>query len=179
MSRLVRFAAAALVAGAGLAAASTSAHAVAPNYQKYCATHHPGSFVNRILTTGEPVCTLRTYGGYGLMHYRINYGEACRLTNGSYAYRGTGAGVDCTGAANPSGRVLTQNDYQRYCVRAYGPNAMASFSYPRNAWLCTVRTYGGYGLMHYHANIAAACQVAYGTSRFVRLGDNRSYMCVV
>ena len=53
MSRLVRFAAAALVAGAGLAAASTSAHAVAPNYQKYCATHHPGSFVNRILTTGE------------------------------------------------------------------------------------------------------------------------------
>jgi hypothetical protein len=178
MSRhLARFAAAALVLGAGIAAAS-SAHAVAPNYQRYCSTHHPGSFVNRLLATGEPVCTLRTYGGYGLMHYRINYGEACRLTNGSFAFRGTGAGVDCTGAANPSGRVLTQNDYQKYCQRTYGNGAMASFSFPRNAWLCTVRTYNGLGLMHYHANIAAACSVNYGTSRFVRLGDNRSFMCV-
>jgi hypothetical protein len=153
------------------AAAVTPAEAAAPNYQHYCAKRFPGSFVSRHNATGELLCTVRST--YSLMHYRLNYAEACNMQYGSPNFRRFGPGnVDCTGrtAAGPGRqRVLSFGDMNNYCARAFR-NASANYSEPYGRWVCTVRTNNGLGLMHYTANLAQACQVNAGTFRFQQTG---------
>ncbi len=62
----------------------------APNLRTYCNRLHPGSFVNTLRTTGEAICTKRTYNGLGMMHYRINMARACMLSWRTTSFRYVG-----------------------------------------------------------------------------------------
>lgn len=175
-------------AAAGLAAliavAGTANAAVSPNYARYCASQHPGSFVSTSNLTGEKLCTQRTYGGYGLRHYRINLALACRLTTGSTAYRNYGRGfVQCATQAsvpNPGPRVAERTpDLTGYCRRLYY-GAQASFSYQLRRWVCSQRTYNGLGLRHYTVNMVQACVMSYRTTAVRYIGNDPRYpRCLV
>jgi hypothetical protein len=170
---------AALALAVGGTAFAGSAHAVAPDYQKYCSQQHPGSFVTRNRATNEAMCTLRS--AYSLVHYRINIAYACQLTTGSAAARSTGGGnFDCVGGSTTTarnGQVMHQGHYQRYCNGAGG--GQASFSYQLNDWVCSLKTAWN-RLEHRRVNYGQACYANFGSSSPRAVGgDRRHVMCVV
>jgi hypothetical protein len=175
-------------AAAGLAAliavAGTADAAVSPNYARYCASQHPGSFVTTSNLTGEKLCTQRTYRGYGLRHYRINLALACRLTTGSTAYRKYGRGfVQCgtrRASVRPRAHISQRTpNLAGYCRRIYG-YATASYSYRLRRWVCSKRTNNGLGLRHYTVNMARACYLSYRTTAVRYIGNDPRYpRCLV
>ena len=179
--RLKRSGTIALATSLGIAAyfgvASSAEAATSPNYARYCQTHHRGSFVNSNRVTREPLCTRRTQ--YSMMHYRVNIAEACRLTNGSRAFRRMGPGrYLCLGQATrtpPRAVAGRTPDYARYC-RTYHRGAMVSYTRGTREPLCTLRT-GQYQQRHYRIRVAEACRLTTGSRAFRRVAVGR-YVCL-
>ncbi len=161
-------------------AAPADAQNVRPNYAKYCRTYYPGSIVNRFRGSNEPICT-RIIGRYTRYHYRINIGEACRLTTGSRAFRRVGAGrYVCLGRrrgiSRPTlrGRLDGPPNYAKYC-RTYYPGSIVNYMRLTREPLCT-RILGPLQRMHYRINIAQACRLTTGSPRYVRVASGQ-YRC--
>jgi hypothetical protein len=180
----------ALVA-AGLFAASSlpfSATAEAaprqPNYRAYCARMHPGSFVNRLRTTGEYICTRRF--NYQLRHYRVNLARACQLTTGTPSYRNFGRGyVLCnerrrtyTPRPRPraSGYVMRAPNIRAYCARMH-PGSFVNRFRATGEYICTRRF--NYQLRHYRINMAQACMLSWRTTSYRYVGGRNNPQCIV
>jgi hypothetical protein len=160
-----------------LGTASSAHAAAAPNYARYCATHHRGSIVGYNRATREPLCTLRTRNS--MLHYRVNVGEACRLTTGSRAFRRMGAGrYLCLGQAGrpqPPATTGRAPDYARYC-RTYHRGGFVTFTKGMRDPQCTLRT-SRYSLRHYRIPVAEACRLTTGSRAFRRVAVGR-YVCL-
>ena len=144
--------------------------AQAPNYKRYCNTYHKGSFPNSFRSTGEPICTKRT-SRLSMMHYRVNVGEACRLTTGSRSFRRTGRGkYSCLGRSTKS-RVafsgVTPN-YRKYCKRKHKGSFVNTLRATKEK-ICTTRT-SQYRMVHNRINLAEACRITTGKRTFRRYG---------
>jgi hypothetical protein len=168
-----------IVAASGWAFFPTTAEAAtAPNYRSYCARYHRGSFVNYMRGTRQPICTIRR-GRYQLMHYRINVGQACRLTTGSAAFVRRGWSYVCIGRRRVgSGGVIRQvrPNFSRYCGRYHRGSFVNSFRGTGQP-ICT-RRIGRYQLRHYRINIAEACRLTTGLRAWRRVAVGR-YVCLV
>lgn len=72
--------------------------ATSPNLNAYCSRTYYGSVANFSYQLNSWICTQRTNGGYGLRHYRVNFGLACRMTTGRTSFRFVGdrRRVQCT-----------------------------------------------------------------------------------
>ena len=156
-----------------------------PNYRSYCARMHPGSFVNRLRTTGEYICTQRSR--YQMRHYRVNLARACRLTTGSYTYRNFGRGyVLCNDrrivrpgprpGPRPVGFALRTPNLRAYCARMH-PGSFLNRFRATNEYICTRRS--RYQMRHYRINMARACMISYRTTSFRYIGGRGNPQCVV
>lgn len=177
---------------AGLFAASslpfsTTAEAAPrqPNYRAYCARMHPGSFANRLRTTGEYICTQRSR--YQLRHYRVNLARACQLTTGTPRYRNFGRGyVLCNErrvvrrvphtTVRPSGFVMRAPNLRAYCARRH-PGSFVNRFRATGEYICTRRF--NYQLRHYRINMAQACMISWRTASFRYVGGRNNPQCLV
>jgi len=178
-------AAGALAAAMGMFSAGAAEAAVSPNYTRYCQTTVPGSFVNRLRTTGEYICTQRTR--HQMRHHRINLARACQLTTGSTSYRKFGRGfVQCGSRVvrtpnRPASRrarwVQRTPNLRAYCNRRH-PGSFVNRLRTTGQYICTQRS--RYQMRHYRINMAQACYISWRTTRVQFSGGNRSYpRCLV
>ena len=165
---------AALAAAMGVVSAGSAEAAVQPNYARYCQSIHPGSFVNRMRATGDYICTQRSR--YQLRHYRINLARACQLTTGNTRYRNFGRGfVQCANRRTvrqpytPSRAVSVRGgpNYARYCQLTH-PGSFVNRMRATGEYICTQRS--RYQLRHYRINLARACQLTNGSTRYRNFG---------
>ena len=179
--------AAALAAAMGIFSAGSAEAAVSPNYTRYCQVTHPGSFVNRLRTTGAYICTQRSR--YQMRHYRINLARACQLTTGNTRYRNFGRGfVQCGNRRVVSPKFTPRTpratrwvqrtpNLRAYCTRRY-PGSFLNRLRRTGEYICTQRT--RYQMRHYRISMAQACYISWRTTRVRYLGGNRSYpRCLV
>jgi len=162
-----------------------------PNYRTYCARMHPGSFVNRLRTTGQYICTQRSR--YQMRHYRVNLARACQLTTGNHTYRNFGRGyVLCNDRRvvrpgprpgvrpgvrpRPAGFVMRVPNLRAYCARMH-PGSFLNRFRTTNEYICTQRS--RYQMRHYRINIARACMISYRTTSFRYVGGRGNPQCVV
>lgn len=59
----------------------------APDLNRYCRTKFRGGQANFSYPLNGWLCTVRSHGGRGLTHYRVNMAEACQMTRGTYKFR--------------------------------------------------------------------------------------------
>lgn len=157
-----------------------------PNYGAYCARVHPGSFVNRLNTTGEYICTFRY--NYQLRHYRVNLARACQLTTGNPSYRNFGRGyVLCNERVatyvprvqprpGPARIVMRSPNIGAYCARMH-PGSFVNRFRATGEYICTQRF--NYQLRHYRINMAQACMLSYRTTSFRYVGGRNNPQCLV
>jgi hypothetical protein len=159
--------------GLNLLYGQTAEAAQAPNYQKYCSTYHKGSFPNSFRATGEPICTKRT-SRLSMMHYRVNVGEACRLTTGSRAFRRTGRGKYLCLGKGGAPRVTFPDvapNYRKYC-QTYHRGSFVNTLRATQEKICTTRT-SQYRMVHNRINLAEACRLTTGKRTFRRYGPGK------
>lgn len=156
-----------------------------PNYGAYCARVHPGSVANRLRTTGEHICTMRSR--YQLRHYRVNLARACQLTTGNPSYRNHGRGyVLCNGrpvvtrvpsrVPRPSGYVMRAPNIRAYCARVH-PGSVVNRFRATGEYICTRRF--NYQQRHYRINMAQACMLSWRTTSFRYVGGRNNPQCVI
>jgi len=160
-----------------------------PNYGAYCARRHPGSFVNRLRTTGEYICTQRSR--LQMRHYRVNLALACQLTTGTPGYRNLGRGyVLCNErrVVSPGPRpglrpqpglggfVMRAPNVGAYCARMH-PGSFVSRFRATGEPICTRRF--NYQLRHYRINFAQACMITWRTTNFRFVGGRNNPQCLV
>jgi hypothetical protein len=160
-----------------------------PNYGAYCARMHPGSFVNRLNTTGEYICTQRS--AYQLRHYRVNLAQACQLTTGNPSYRNFGRGyvlcnerrvvtyvprVQPRVQPRPSRIVMRAPNISAYCARMH-PGSFVNRFRATGEYICTQRF--NYQLRHYRINMAQACMLSWRTTAFRYVGGVNNPQCLV
>ncbi|MHA1536490.1 MAG: hypothetical protein ACTSUD_02955 [Alphaproteobacteria bacterium] len=179
-------AAGALAAAMGVFSAG-SAEAVQPNYTRYCQTTVPGSFVNRLRTTGAYICTQRSR--FQLRHHRINLARACQLTTGNTRYRNFGRGFVQCGNRVVKRRFTPRTKFNRpvtsrraswvqrtpnlraYCRRQH-PGSFVNRFRRTGEYICTQRS--RFQMRHYRINMAQACYLSWRTTRVQYLYGNRS-----
>ncbi len=119
------------------------------------------------------MCSLRTDGGLGLRHHKVNAADICVTLHGTPQYRRDGAGVICIqsgpGGASPAGREI---NLEQYCRKNYGPNAIVTERRTDGTPMCSVRTDGGLGLRHHVIDTNAVCGPGGGrvTGNTIRCG---------
>jgi len=160
-----------------------------PNYGAYCARMHPGSFVNRLRTTGEYICTQRSR--LQMRHYRVNLARACQLTTGNPRYRNHGRGyVLCYDrrvvtprprtlprpSPRPRGYVMRAPNIRAYCARMH-PGSFVNRFRATGEYICTQRT--RLQMRHYRINMAQACMLSWRTTSFRYVGGRNNPQCIV
>ena len=164
-----------------------------PNYKLYCSRVLRGSFVSRLNTTGEYVCTLRSR--LQQRYYKVNYAQACQMTTGSPRFRNHGRGyVLCTGRGvvrnprtfpkprptvrpnpRPTRTQLRAPNLRAYCARNHRGSILNRLR-TTGQYICTIRT--RLQMRHYRINIVRACYTQFRTTRVRYLGRNNP-RCVV
>jgi hypothetical protein len=159
----------------------------APNLRAYCARQHPGSFLNRLRTTGEYICTQRTR--LQMRHYRINLARACMLTwrTPSFRYVGSRGNPQCIirrrvvtpgprPGPRPAGFVMRAPNLRAYCARRH-PGSFVNRLRTTGEYICTQRT--RIQMRHYRINMAQACMISWRTTSFRYVGGRGNPQCVV
>jgi hypothetical protein len=131
---------------------------------KYCRDNYGlNAFPNIDRRDNGLMCSLRTSGGLGLLHRKIDAADVCAAQHGTRRFRPDGKGVICitgpSGGAQPARTV----DLAKYCRDKYGATAIVSRRLTDNRPLCTVRTDGGLAQTHHLIDLAAVCGGAAGT----------------
>lgn len=172
--------------GVPTAAAQTGGQ---PDLGHYCRAHHGAqATVEYNAERGAWVCAEQR--GYVRRLYRVDFGEACKLTFGARGFRSEGANAHCYGAVSrvapdttpPRRHLGGRGAYRQvipnlsaYCRKTYGRRARVAFDRASGLYACVQ----GRSRAYRRIDMAAACYQTVHTTNYRFDGDRREIRCLV